>query len=225
MSSDDGKSPGVDRLGRAVSSKPATMRTGIATARSLGVKVLTAEHAWAAVPGANVRLIRRRTLPFVTEPERPTWHALAACRGVGPALFFLESCGSYDAVRVYCARCLSVRSVPRRGAPRSTACGAGSPRTNGPGDVGRGPCRHAGARRLVTGASHPLPQPPRSLPAWGCRQPALGQGICLCAGHLLTYEIEAKRTLELVRKPLPAAAPRGTDCPPRGHSPGPIGAL
>ena len=105
MSSDDGKSPGFDRLGRAVSSKPATMRTGIGTARRLGVTVLTAEHAWAAVPGANVRLIRRRTLPFVTEPERPTWHALAACRGVGPVLFFLEACGSYDVVRVYCARC------------------------------------------------------------------------------------------------------------------------
>src|ERR1019366_9777080 len=161
MSSDDGKSPGFDRLGRAVSSKPATMRTGIATARRLGVTVLTAEHAWAAVPGANVRLIRRRPLPFVTEPERPTWHALAACRGVGPVLFFLEACGSYDVVRVYCARCSVSEECPRPGAPRSTACGAGSPRTNGPGDVGRGPRRHAGARRLVTDASHPLPQPDR----------------------------------------------------------------
>jgi len=55
--------------------------------------------------GANVRLIRRRTLPFVTEPEHPAWHTLAACRGVRPWLFFPEPYGSYNVARVYRARC------------------------------------------------------------------------------------------------------------------------
>jgi len=73
----------------------------------------------------------------------------------------------------------------------------------------------------------PCPNRPEVCRRGGCCQPALGQVICLCAGHLLTYEIEAKRTLELVHKPLPAAAPPRylTSPPPRGHAPGPIGAL
>jgi len=121
MSSDDGKSPGFDRLGRAVSSKPATMRTGIATARRLGVTVLTAEHAWAAVPGANVRLIRRRTLPFVTDPKRPAWHALAACRGVGPGCSSPSPTAATTSSGSIAPAARSVRSALGTGAPRSTA--------------------------------------------------------------------------------------------------------
>lgn len=36
-------------------------------------------------------------------PERPAWHAMAACRGVGATLFFEAS--NYSAARELCKRC------------------------------------------------------------------------------------------------------------------------
>jgi hypothetical protein len=36
---------------------------------------------------------------------RPAWHDQAACRGVGPDVFFPERGGDYDAARAFCARC------------------------------------------------------------------------------------------------------------------------
>ena len=98
------------------------------------------------------------------------------------------------------------REVPARTAPETSA--AGRVGTQGHEDLSPAP-------------PTPCPNRPEVCRRGGCRQPALGQVICLCAGHLLTYEIEAKRTLELVRKPLPAAAPRGTDSPPEATRPAP----
>ena len=87
------------------------------------------------------------------------------------------------------------REVPAGTAPETSA--AGRVGTQGHEDLSPAP-------------PTPCPNRPEVCRRGGCCQPALGQVICLCASHLLTYEIEAKRTLELVRKPLPAAAPRGT---------------
>ena len=165
------------------------MRTGIATARRLGVKVLTAEHVWGG----------RTPVAAPSLPSPPS-----------PPFAFL-SCGSYDAVRVYCARCPVSEECADAGRSEEYGMWGGKspherPRRRRPsGRVGT-----QGHEDLSPAPPTPCPNRPEVCRRGGCCQPALGQVICLCAGHLLTYEIEAKRTLELVRKPLPAAAPRGT---------------
>ena len=72
---------------------------------------------------AQSDLARQRTVEWLMAPEdaadaqtmlhqlvhRPPWHALANCRGVGPAAFVVERGGQYDTARALCAGCI-VRS-------------------------------------------------------------------------------------------------------------------
>ena len=76
--------------------------------------ILTEREAAEAYAGAS----RERALEWLMasdEPDpaallvglfnRPAWHARAACRGMGPALFFPDRGESNDEAKAVCARC------------------------------------------------------------------------------------------------------------------------
>jgi hypothetical protein len=133
-------------------------------------------------------LTSRRTLPFVSEPERPTWHAFAACRGVDPGCSSPSPTAATTSLGSTAAAVRSVRNAPGPGAPRSTASYPN--RLVPPSSAGK----HV---RFEVNPWLPCPGRAEVCQRSGCREPATDARLRLCAGHLLVYELEAKRSLAL----------------------------